>query len=65
MIVYDLSFKDVFFYKSLDLVKNILILNEQNFLYICQYILSRITKEYLKIKWVEQLKIILKKRKYY
>ena len=62
MIVYDLSFKDVFFYKSLDLVKNILILNEQNFLYICQYLLSRITKEYLKIKWVEQLKIILKKR---
>ena len=62
MIVYDLSFKNLFFYKSLDIVKNILILNEQNFLYICQYILSRITKEYLKIKWVEQLKIILKKR---
>ena len=63
MIVYDLSFKDVYFYKCLDMVKNILFLNQQNYLNLCQYLLTRITKEYLRSKWVEQLKNIINQKK--
>jgi CTD small phosphatase-like protein 2 len=43
-------------------MKNILFLNHQNFLIICQYLLSRIRKEYLKIRWVDLLKTVIQKR---
>ena len=62
IFVYDLSFKDTHFYKCYEIMKNILFLNHQNFLIICQYLLSRIRKEYLKIRWVELLKTIIQKR---
>ncbi len=62
MIVYDLSYKDIYFYKCYEIMKNILFLNHQNFLIICQYLLSRIRKEYLKLSWVDLLKTIIQKR---
>ena len=56
MLVYDLSFNSKVFLKLIEYIKKILYLNHQNFLNICQYLISRIKQEFLYSKWVEQLK---------
>jgi len=55
MIIYDLSFSSNTFLKLSDFIKKILYLNHQNYLNICQYLISRIKPEFLSSKWVEQL----------
>ncbi len=55
MLIYDLSFQPKLFLKLIDFLKNILFINHQNYLNICQYLISRIKQEYLSSKWVEQL----------
>ena len=69
MLVYDISFKSKFFMKLYDIVKKILYINHQNFLTICQFLISKIKQEYLNSKWVEQLKEIIssniKKKEFY
>jgi len=59
MLVYDISFKSNFFIKLYDIIKQILYINHQNFLTICQFLISKIKQEYLNSKWVEQLKEII------
>ena len=55
MLIYDLSFQPKLFLKLIDFLKNVLFINHQNYLNICQYLISRIKQEYLSSKWVEQL----------
>ena len=55
MIIYDLSFSKNTFLKLSEFIKKILYLNHQNYLNICQYLISRIKPEFLSSKWVEQL----------
>ncbi len=59
MLVYDLSFNSKVFIKLIEYIKKILFINHQNFLNICQYLISRIKQEFLNSKWVELLKEIL------
>ena len=55
MLIYDLSFQPKLFLKLIDFLKIVLFINHQNYLNICQYLISRIKQEYLSSKWVEQL----------
>ena len=59
MLIYDLSFKQKLFKKMIKYIEEVLFLSHQNFLNICQYLISRIKTEYLNSKWVEQLKEII------
>ena len=59
MLVYDISFKSKVFIKLYDIIQKILYINNQNFLTICQFLISKIKQEYLNSKWVEQLKEII------
>ena len=59
MLVYDLSFNPKVFVKLIEYIKKILYLNHQNYLNICQYLISRIKQEFLYSKWVELLKEII------
>ena len=59
MLIYDLSFNPKFFIKLIDYIKKIFLINHQNYLIICQYLISRIKSEYLNSKYVEQLKEII------
>ena len=59
MLVYDLSFNSKVFIKLIEYIKKILFINHQNFLNICQYLISRIKQEFLNSKWVELLKEII------
>jgi Dullard-like phosphatase family protein len=55
MITYDISFQPKLFINIIEFLKKILYINHQNYLNICQYLISRIKPEYLSSKWVEQL----------
>ena len=55
MITYDISFQPKLFINLIEFLKQILYINHQNYLNICQYLISRIKPEYLSSKWVEQL----------
>ena len=59
MLIYDLSFNSKFFIKLIDYIKKILLINHENYLIICQYLISRIKSEYLDSKWVEKIKEII------
>ena len=59
ILIYDISFKSTIFSKIIDFMKKIIILNYQNYLYICLILINRIKAEYIHSKWVEQLKEII------
>ena len=59
MLIYDLSFNAKYFTKLIDYIKKILLINHENYLIICQYLISRIKSEYLDSKWVEKVKEII------
>ena len=59
ILIYDISNKSTIFSKIIDFMKKIIILNYQNYLYICLILINRIKAEYLHSKWVEQLKEII------
>jgi len=59
ILIYDISIKSILFSKLIDFMKKIIILNYQNYLYICLILINRIKTEYLHSKWVEQLKEII------
>ena len=59
MLIYDLSFNSKFFIKLIEIIEKILFINYENYLNICQYLISRIKQEYSNSKWVEQLKKII------
>ena len=59
MLIYDLSFNAKYFIKLIDYIQKILLINYENYLIICQYLISRIKSEYLDSKWVEKIKEII------
>ena len=69
LIIYEFSFKPDLFRLCLKFFKGLLLLNNKNYLLICNNFLSKIQKEYLNSIWVEKLKSITQKeitnREYY
>ena len=59
MLIYDLSFNAKYFIKLIDYIQKILLINYENYLIICQYLISRIKSEYLDSIWVEKIKEII------
>ena len=61
LILYEFSYKPDLLRLCLKFFQGLLLLNNKNFLLICNNFLSKIQKEYLNSIWVEKLKLITQK----